>query len=113
MSGCLFCRIASRELPADIRHEDDRCVAVADVAPQAPVHILVLPKAHVASAADIDASRESLAGHLLAVAAAQARSHGLDSSGYRLVLNHGADAGQSVGHLHVHLLGGRPLGALG
>ncbi|MGH7442490.1 MAG: histidine triad nucleotide-binding protein [bacterium] len=111
--GCLFCRIAAGDVPVSKLHSDEICIAVADIAPQAPVHLLILPREHLVSTVALDGSREALAGHLLRVAAELARERGLDATGYRLVLNHGVDAGQTVPHLHLHLLGGRVLGALG
>jgi histidine triad (HIT) family protein len=104
----IFSRIIRREVPARIEHEDDLCLAFHDVAPQAPVHLLVIPKRPIPSLAESVESDEPLLGHLVGVAAALARKLGL-STGYRLVVNCGRDGGQTVGHLHVHLLGGRPL----
>jgi diadenosine tetraphosphate (Ap4A) HIT family hydrolase len=112
MEQCLFCRIVSGELPAPRLHEDDACVAIADIAPKAPVHLLILPREHFASSDAVDAAREPLVGHLVRVAADLARERGLDAGGYRLVFNHGAHAGQTVFHLHLHLLGGRDLGGM-
>jgi histidine triad (HIT) family protein len=104
----IFKRIIDREVPADIVYEDDRVLAFRDVSPQAPVHVLLVPKREIASAADLTDADASLAGHLLCVASRLARELGL-AAGYRLVVNCGRDGGQSVDHLHVHLLGGRPL----
>jgi histidine triad (HIT) family protein len=108
-ADCLFCRIVSGAIPADRAYEDGQCVAIADIAPLAPVHLLILPREHLASASELDAGREAMAGHLVHVAAQLARGRGLDVSGYRLVFNHGVEAGQTVQHLHLHLLGGRAL----
>jgi histidine triad (HIT) family protein len=105
----LFSRIIRREIPARIEHEDDLCLAFHDVAPQAPVHLLVIPKRPIPSLADVTAADEPLLGHLVGVASSLARKLGLDN-GYRLVVNSGHDGGQTVHHLHVHLLGGRSLG---
>lgn len=106
MSQCLFCRIAEGSLPAQIVHREDGIVAFRDVAPQAPTHILVIPTRHIASAAALtDADRE-LAGRLLIAAARIAEQAGLQA-GYRLVTNIGQHGGQSVDHLHLHILGGR------
>lgn len=105
-SDCLFCRMASGEIPVDRLHEDDLVFAIRDINPQAPTHVLVIPVAHVASAAELSAADGPLPGRLFEVAAAIARDEGLDG-GFRLVTNIGPDGGQSVGHLHVHLLGGR------
>ena len=105
----IFSRIIRREIPARIEHEDDLCLAFHDVAPQAPVHLLVIPKQPIPSLAHATEADAALLGHLVAVASSLARKLGLDN-GYRLVVNTGDDGGQSVHHLHVHLLGGRPLG---
>ena len=107
-ADCLFCRIAAGEIPAVKVHEDEVVLAIRDLNPQAPTHVLVMPVAHVASAADLTDAHGPLIGHLFAVAADIARAEGLEG-GWRLVTNVGADAGQSVDHLHVHLLGGRPM----
>ena len=105
----IFSRIIRREIPARIEHEDDLCLAFHDVAPQAPVHLLVIPKRPIPSLAEVTEADEPLLGHLVAVASSLARKLGLDD-GYRLVVNSGRDSGQTVHHLHVHLLGGRSLG---
>ena len=110
---CLFCRIAARALPGDIVYEDDDVVAFNDIHPQAPTHVLIIPKRHVATVndvADADAGTLSL---LILCARSIARSRGIAESGYRLIFNCNAHAGQTVFHVHLHLLGGRPLGALG
>jgi histidine triad (HIT) family protein len=109
MADTVFARIIRREIPARIEHEDDLCLAFHDVSPQAPVHVLVIPKRPIASLAEVATADEPLLGHLVAVATALARKLNL-TDGYRLVVNCGRDGGQSVDHLHVHLLGGRPLG---
>lgn len=105
----IFSRIIRREIPARIEHEDDLCLAFHDVAPQAPVHLLVIPKRAIPSLANITDGDEPLLGHLVAVASSLAGKLGLDN-GFRLVVNSGRDGGQTVHHLHVHLLGGRSLG---
>lgn len=110
---CLFCRIVSGAIPSQRLHEDALCIAIADIEPKAPVHLLILPREHVTSVDAVDGSREALAGHLIHVAAELARKRGLDSAGYRLVFNTGAAAGQTVFHLHLHLLGGRSMAAMG
>ncbi|MGD0222876.1 MAG: histidine triad nucleotide-binding protein [Terriglobia bacterium] len=109
MENCLFCRIIDGKTPAKIVHQDDRAVVIVDIHPQAPVHLLVIPRRHIPSLEESQAEDEALLGHLFLLAAQQARERGLDSRGYRTVINTGAGAGQSVFHLHVHLLGGRPL----
>ena len=103
---CLFCRIADGEIPADIVAEGDSWMAFRDIQPQAPVHVLVIPRAHVDSAAELEAE-PALAGDLLKAVAAVARQEGLVEEGFRVVTNVGERAGQSVMHLHFHLLGGR------
>ena len=107
--NCLFCRIVAGEIPADIVHQDDRSVVIRDLNPQAPVHLLVIPREHIDSLDDASQKDEGLLGHLLRVAAKVANAEGLGETGYRTVINNGAGAGQSVFHLHVHLLGGRPM----
>jgi histidine triad (HIT) family protein len=109
MADTIFGRIIRGEVPARIVHGDDRCLAFHDVAPQAPVHVLVIPKRPIASLAEATEADAGLLGHLVFVATQLARTLGL-GDGYRLVVNCGRDGGQSVDHLHVHLLGGRPLG---
>jgi histidine triad (HIT) family protein len=105
----IFSRIIRREIPARIEYEDDLCLAFHDVAPQAPVHLLVIPKQPIPSLVEVTDADKPLLGHLVAVASSLARKLGLDD-GYRLVVNCGRDGGQTVHHLHVHLLGGRSLG---
>ena len=109
MQDCLFCRIAAKEVPATIVHEDDEAVAFEDIDPQAPVHILVIPRAHIESAAAVAEADEELVGRLVRIAAELAADRGLDKTGFRLVLNSGSDAGQAVNHLHLHVLGGRAM----
>jgi len=107
-SPCIFCRIASREIPAGIVHEDDQVVAFRDLSPQAPTHVLVIPRRHVGSLDDTAEADAALLGAMMLVAKTIAAASGL-AGGYRIVTNCGADAGQSVSHLHLHLLGGRPM----
>jgi len=107
--GCLFCRIVAGEIPADFIHRDDRSVVIRDINPQAPTHLLVIPQEHIDSLDDASQKDEALLGHLLRVAARVANAAGLAEGGYRTVINNGAGAGQSVFHLHVHVLGGRPM----
>lgn len=108
MAETIFSRIIDRTIPARIEHEDDLCLAFHDVSPQAPVHILVIPKKAIPSVAHLEASDANTVGHLVLVAAQLASRLGL-TDGYRLVFNCGRDGGQSVDHLHLHLLGGRSL----
>ncbi|MEO7664179.1 MAG: histidine triad nucleotide-binding protein [Candidatus Limnocylindrales bacterium] len=104
---CLFCRIAAGELPATKVHEDESILAIRDIAPRAPTHILVLPIAHVPSAADLTEAHAELLGRIFATAAELARREGIAEQGYRVVTNVGTWGGQSVDHLHFHLMGGR------
>ena len=108
-SDCLFCRIIAGEIPAEVVHRDDHCVVIRDVNPQAPTHLLVIPREHLESLDDAARPDELLLGQLLRMAARLANEQGLSESGYRTVINTGAGAGQSVFHLHVHVLGGRPM----
>ena len=105
----LFERIIARQIPAKIVYEDDQVLAFHDIQPQAPVHVLVIPKKAIPRIGDALVHDQALLGHLLLKAADVARSLGLESSGYRLVINHGLDGGESVPHLHCHLLGKRPM----
>jgi histidine triad (HIT) family protein len=109
MTDCLFCRIVAGEIPATTVLETDRVVAFRDISPQAPVHVVVIPKDHHADVAALAAADPGLAGELLAVVADVARAENLER-GYRVVFNTGADGGQTVFHVHAHLLGGRGLG---
>jgi histidine triad (HIT) family protein len=105
----LFERIIQGEVPAQIIHEDDQCVAIRDINPQAPTHVLVIPKKVIPRLGEATPSDESLLGHLLLTAAEVAKREGLAENGYRVVVNQGWQAGESVPHLHVHVLGGRQL----
>jgi len=105
----LFERIIARQIPAKIVYEDDQVLAFHDIQPQAPVHVLVIPKKSIPRIGEALIQDQALLGHLLLKAADVARSLGLESSGYRLVINHGLDGGESVPHLHCHLLGKRPM----
>jgi histidine triad (HIT) family protein len=107
--SCIFCDIVSRKRPGSIIYEDDRAVAFRDANPVAPVHILVVPREHITGPLDFDETNEQIAGHLVTVAARVAQQEGLASDGYRLVLNQGRNGGQSVFHVHLHVLGGRRL----
>ena len=106
-TDCLFCRIAAGEIPSTQLHADDEVIAIRDIAPRAPTHILLLPRRHIASAADLTEADGPLLGRLFSVAAQLARSEGIADAGYRLVSNVGRWGGQSVDHLHIHLMGGR------
>jgi histidine triad (HIT) family protein len=107
-SNCLFCKIVAGSIPAKRVYEDEQCLCFADLHPQAPTHLLLISKQHLASLSQAAPEQTPLLGHLLAKAAAIARSAGLDG-GYRVVINTGADGGQTVEHLHLHLLGGRQM----
>jgi histidine triad (HIT) family protein len=109
MIDCLFCGIAAGEIPATHVHDDETVVAFRDINPQAPTHILVIPREHIASAADLSLEQDDLWAHLLQVALQLARSEGIDADGFRIVTNVGRSGGQTVAHLHLHLLGGRPM----
>ena len=108
-AACLFCRIVARTIPAEIVAETDQLSAFKDIHPQAPTHLLIVPKEHIPSLAEASDSHTSLMGELLLFSARLARQYQLVQPGYRVVVNCGAGAGQSVWHLHLHLLGGRPM----
>lgn len=110
---CLFCRIYRGDIPSDILYRDDLAFVIRDIAPRAPVHLLAIPTRHFVLADDLDAGAEPLVGHLLAVGREMARREGIAESGYRLAVNQGEHGGQTVDHLHVHVLGGHPLGPEG
>ena len=109
MSHCIFCRIVEKTVPARILHEDALCLAFEDVNPKAPSHTLIIPKKHIESLNSLDEMDDRLVGRLFLVAKKLAQEKGIATSGYRLIINTGAEAGQSVFHLHLHLLGGRPM----
>lgn len=109
METCLFCKIVKRELSAKIVYEDDESVAFEDINPKAPVHILIVPRRHLATLLDASQSDDRLLGHLLLVANNVARQKGIAERGFRLVLNCNSEGGQVVFHLHLHLLGGQRL----
>jgi histidine triad (HIT) family protein len=110
MSECIFCRIARGEAPSTIVYEDDRVVAFRDLNPGAPMHVLVIPRKHVPSLTALSADDDKTVGHLVRVASRLAAEEKIAESGFRLVANCGPDAGQSVDHVHFHLLGGRAMG---
>ena len=109
MTACLFCRIAAGEIPASIVYQDDRVVAFKDINPQAPGHVLVIPRRHIATLNDLSSEDDGLVGELVRRGAAIAGEMGYGDSGYRTVFNCNADAGQTVFHIHLHVLGGRRL----
>lgn len=106
--SCLFCKIASGEIPSTPVYQDESVYAFADISPKAPVHVLIIPREHIASLAEATAEQGALLGHLMGVAAEIARDKGL-AKGYRVVVNTGNDGGQTVDHLHLHLLGARQM----
>jgi histidine triad (HIT) family protein len=110
MTDCLFCKIVAGDIPADVVLDRGGVVAFRDINPQAPTHILLIPKDHVRDITELNEGSGPILAELIATANELARSEGIDSSGYRVVANVGPDAGQTVFHLHVHLLGGRPMG---
>lgn len=107
--SCIFCRIAGGSIPARIAYEDDVTFAFHDIDPRAPVHVLIIPREHIASINELEAEDAQMVGQLYLVAKKLAQELGVSESGYRLVMNSGIDAGQSVDHLHLHLIGGRPM----
>lgn len=110
MSDCIFCKMASAEIRPDVVYEDDAVLAFRDLNPQAPTHVLVIPKRHIATTNDLQVEDLELVGKLVLTAKKVAALEGLAERGYRTVLNCNAEAGQSVFHLHLHVLGGRPMG---
>lgn len=108
-NNCLFCRIIVGEIPAAKVYEDDQSFAFRDINPQSPTHVLLIPKKHIASLNEATSDDRVVLGHLMRVASEIARQEGLSESGFRVVANTGADAGQTVWHIHLHILGGRPM----
>ena len=113
MEACIFCQIGQGETGGKHLYTDDRCFVIRDIHPSAPTHLLIIPHQHITSLAHIGPSQESLVGHLFTVAEEMARREEVTVTGYRLVINQGRDSGQEVAHLHLHLLGGKGLPALG
>lgn len=109
MADCLFCKIINREIPASIVYEDDHVLAFNDINPQAPTHVLVVPKRHLPSLLDLTPADDAIAGEMVRRAAAIASERGISAGGFRTVFNTNADAGQTVFHIHLHLLGGRAM----
>ena len=110
MEDCLFCKIAKKEIPADIVYEDEEILAFKDIQPAAPIHILVIPKKHIECVNDIKTEDEVLVGKIFTKIKEIAKTQGIDKTGYRVITNCGKDAGQEVMHLHFHLLAGKKLG---
>jgi histidine triad (HIT) family protein len=109
MADCLFCKIINHEIPASIVYEDERILAFNDINPQAPTHVLVVPKAHIATLNDVSAQDDQIVGELVRRAAAIAKTRGISAGGFRTVFNTNREAGQTVFHIHLHLLGGRAM----
>ena len=109
MDPCLFCDIAAGKIPCTEVHSDEKFLAFRDIDPKAPTHILVIPRRHITGLSELQDSDSDLAGELMLTAARIAAGEGLDEEGYRFVINSGQDGGQTVGHLHLHILGGRPM----
>lgn len=109
MADCLFCRIATGQIPASIVYQDDRLMAFQDLNPQAPLHVLIIPRRHIATLNELTAGDDSLVGEMIRRAAAIAQEHGHADRGYRTLFNCNREAGQSVFHVHLHLLAGRPM----
>lgn len=109
MSKTLFEKIIAREIPGDIVHEDDLCACFRDISPQAPVHLLLVPRRPIPRIAEAQDGDQSLLGHLLLTARRVAKEQGLEENGFRLVINNGPDGGEAVPHLHIHILGGRQM----
>jgi len=112
MSDCIFCKIASGEIPVDIVYESDDMVAFRDIAPVAPVHVVIIPRRHIATTLEMSEEAPEQFGKLIKASSEIARREGIDTSGFRLILNTNADGGQEVFHVHMHLLGGEPIGPL-
>ncbi len=111
-SDCIFCKIRDGEIPADALRRDERCFVIRDINPRAPVHLLVIPNSHITSLPGLTPDEREAVGAMFSTAGEMAAIEGVDGSGYRLVVNQGRDADQSVSHLHLHLLGGKPLGGM-
>ena len=110
MADCIFCKIAGHDIPSDVVYEDDSVIAFRDLNPQAPTHVLIIPKKHVASVNELESSDKEIIAHIFVdVAPKLAKQLNVNESGFRLVVNTGEQGGQTVGHLHVHLLGGRDM----
>ncbi len=109
---CIFCRIIRGELSTEFVYQDDRVVAFRDIAPKAPVHILIVPRRHIPSLAHVTSDDEGVLGHMMVVARQVAEQEGVLESGFRTIINTGPDGGQEIYHIHMHLLGGRPLGRM-
>jgi len=111
MTNCIFCDIIAKTAPAEILYEDDQCVVIKTIQPLTPVHLLIMPRKHYSSLNDFTEDQAGLAGHMLLIAKMMASQLGISESGYRVAINIGTGAGQTIFHLHYHVLGGRPMGA--
>lgn len=109
MEECIFCKIANGEIPSKILHQDEEVLVFEDVNPQAPVHILIIPREHIATVVDVPESKMGLLARMMKAGVSAAKEKGLQPRGYRFVLNYGKDGGQLVQHIHLHLMGGRPM----
>jgi len=107
LSDCIFCKIIAGEIPGDIVYQDDKVIAINDIDPKAPVHILIMPKEHISSLIEVDDNNKDIVSHSFMVAGELAKSRGIAEKGFRVVNNCGIEGGQSVGHIHFHLMGGR------
>jgi histidine triad (HIT) family protein len=110
--SCIFCKIVKGELPAKVVYEDDKVMAFHDINPQAPVHLLIIPKVHIPTLNDLKEENKELLGHIFLIIKKLAKEMGIDESGYRVLVNCNKDGGQEIYHLHFHLLGGKPLGPM-
>lgn len=110
MSDCIFCKIVNKEIPTELIYEDEEIIAFNDINPQAPIHILVIPKKHISSLVDLNEEDENLIGKIFGVINKIAKKEGIDKNGFRVIMNCGEDAGQEVKHLHFHILAGKKLG---
>ena len=108
--SCIFCKIVAGEIPAEILYQDDDVICFRDAAPQAPTHMLVIPKKHIGSIAELEEGDTTLAGKILVTATRMAKEQGISENGYRVAMNCGDEGGQTVGHIHMHVLGGRQMG---
>ena len=113
LDACIFCKIRSGEIPGNVLHSDDTCFVIRDIAPAAPVHLLVMPNEHFTHLEALDGERTGMVGHLVLVARQMAQAEGIAESGYRMVINQKDDGGQLIDHLHLHVLGGQKLGEMG
>ena len=110
---CIFCKIGGGEIKGDLLHQDEHCFVIRDIAPKAPVHLLIIPNSHFTYLADLTPEFSPVVGSMFIAAKEMAEREGVANDGYRLVINQGAHSGQQVPHLHLHLLGGKPLGGMG